>query len=180
MALTLQKEDVAIDGLLRDPELSGQVRGRVCPFLNQRQQLIVALADRRQTFVAHVRSPITCLPHRDRLLKNKTRIGSRANQPLPFDLKFLGREGVCDCLLIETVERRPQREKCCDPLNNIAKPAALVIGQRFAVAAVGLTVAQPFLEYWVAAKQIRPNQLGHIGKVSAVVQVQITSPLTRP
>jgi hypothetical protein len=60
---------------------------------------------------------------------------------LAGDVEFFRREGVGDGFLVERVERRPQGQKRGDALHDLPEPAAFVVGQRFAAAAVGLPVS---------------------------------------
>jgi hypothetical protein len=56
--------------------------------------------------------------------------------------------------------------------------SALVVRQRLAVVAIGLAVAEPFLQNRVAAELIGPDGLGDMGEVGLSVDIEVTGALS--
>lgn len=80
-------------------------------------------------------------------------------------------------LLVELIKRRTKGKECGDTLDHLPEPATLVVGQRLAVAPIGLAIAEPFLERRVAPELISPDQLRDMREIGIFVQEEIARPL---
>jgi hypothetical protein len=67
---------------------------------------------------------------------------------LSRDPKLVDRKRVRADFLIERVQRWPERKERRDALNDLPEPSALII-REFPVAAIGLPVSKPLLQYGV-------------------------------